>query len=161
MGLTEADKTWTSMHWQAASLVVAQFVLAAALVLTTSWSHVPQSWRLGVAVGLLSIGSLIAVWAWLVMGLLRLRVMPHPAESAQLLRSGPYGLIRHPMYSGLLLASLGCLAWDFHWWRLALWCGLWAVLETKSRIEEVLLLQKFTEYGAYRQVTGRFLPFIY
>ena len=142
----------------ARALVIAQFLLAAAVVLSTSWRTVPQPFIFAIALIVLVLGSSLAIWAWAVMGWRRLRIMPHPAESAQLLCSGPYRFIRHPMYAGLLVAAAGCVLWDFEFLRLSMWLALVAVLETKSQIEERLLDEKFSGYSAYRQRTWRFLP---
>ncbi len=139
-------------------LVLAQFALAAAIVLSTRWSNTPSAWMGLLAVVLIVIGSGVAVWAWWVMGVRKLRVMPHPAKEANLLRHGPYRSIRHPMYSGLLIASLGCIVWDAGTARGLLWLGLLCALIAKTQIEELLLTEKFTDYPQYQSQSWRFLP---
>jgi protein-S-isoprenylcysteine O-methyltransferase Ste14 len=103
----------------------------------------------------------VAIWAWITMGIFRLRVMPHPSGKIELLETGPYRWIRHPMYSGLGIASLGLLLTDPNPWRIACLVSLLIVLERKSRYEERLLLAHFAEYSQYRTRTWRFLPGIY
>ncbi len=144
----------------ATALVIAQFVLAAAIVLSTAWRSPPQPALLLIGIVALAAGCSLAIWAWFVMGWRRLRIMPQPAESSQLLRSGPYRFIRHPMYTGVLVAAAGCVLWDFDIYRLLMWCSLAAVLEAKSQIEERLLDKKFSDYAEYRWHTWRFLPWI-
>ena len=80
----------------------------------------------------------------------------------QLVQTGLYSLIRHPMYVGGLLAIPG-LALVFRSW-LVVPMTLLGVLFLTLRIqkEEKLLAEHFgTEFAAYRQRTWRLLPFIY
>lgn len=139
-------------------LVLAQFVLAAAIVLSTPWRTWPTPLVGFFAVQMLLMGSGLAIWAWFTMGSQYLKVMPHPHREAKLLRHGPYRWIRHPMYAGLLLATLACSLWSGSVAQVASWLGLAGVLFCKTRIEEVLLAEKFPEYELYRKRTGRFLP---
>jgi protein-S-isoprenylcysteine O-methyltransferase Ste14 len=139
-------------------LVVLQFGLAAWLFLNTPWTVWPPAAQLVVAGSLLLMGGGIAIWAWWVMGLRRLRIMPHPAQQAMLLRHGPYRRIRHPMYAGLLLAGLSCVLWYSTAARIAVWLGLLAVLICKTHIEEQLLREKFPDYVHYASRTWRYFP---
>lgn len=83
---------------------------------------------------------------------------PNPLERARLQERGVYGLVRHPIYGGLILIALG---WSLVSSPLALVAtiALLLVLEVKSRLEESLLEQRFPEYDAYRhRVRWRFVP---
>ncbi|MCC7335169.1 MAG: isoprenylcysteine carboxylmethyltransferase family protein [Pirellulaceae bacterium] len=147
--------------WLARGLVLAQFVLAGAIVLSTPWRAWPPPPIGFLAVLLLLVGSGVAMWAWFTMGSQHLRIMPHPHQEAKLLRHGPYRWIRHPMYAGLLLATLGCCLWSGSLTQVAFWLGLVVVLFCKTRIEEDLLSEKFADYEQYRQSAGRFSPKIW
>jgi len=140
----------------APTLVGLQFTLAAVLVLTT------RALPLGaVSLALVIVGTSVAVWAWLSMGLRRIRVMPQPGDDRRLVASGPYAKIRHPMYSGLALFSAGLVVADPRPWRIGLWVGLAAVLIAKGRIEERLLNRHLPAYADYRRRTWRFIPWLY
>jgi len=86
---------------------------------------------------------------------------PRPIAGAPLVESGAYRLMRHPIYSGLVLAAIG--------WGLAtgslLAIGaaglLFLLLAAKSRREEVWLMAVHQEYGAYQRRTKRLIPWIY
>ncbi|MCA9248944.1 MAG: isoprenylcysteine carboxylmethyltransferase family protein [Planctomycetales bacterium] len=106
-------------------------------------------------------GAVVAVWAWLAMGLRRLRIMPHVHRDARLVTVAPYRWIRHPMYSGLLLFCAGLLLSNPSTWKAVLWLALLATLEAKSRIEEKLLAQRFPAYAEYTQRTWRYVPYLY
>lgn len=85
-------------------------------------------------------------------------VLPEPRDSAQLITSGPYRYVRHPLYTGLMLFALGCaVGWNtwVHWSVVA---ALAVVLHCKARREESLLALRFDDYRAYALRTGRFVP---
>ncbi len=136
--------------------VIAQFVLAAALVLSADWRQLPPA-----VLALTLPGVAIAVWAWGTMGLRRLRVTPTPREDGPLLQHGPYRWIRHPMYSGLLLFTAPLLVSPADGWRAAAWLGLLVVLIAKAKEEERLLRARFPRYADYADRTARFLPGIF
>lgn len=136
----------------AMTLVVLQFGLAAAIVLSTT---MPPS---GIAVWMLIIsGGTLAVWAWLTMGR-GLRILPAPDGKATLVDRGPYAWIRHPMYTGLMLFCGGLLLHDSRPGRLLLYLVLVIVLVIKGRYEERLLVRDLPGYAEYRRRTGGFLP---
>jgi protein-S-isoprenylcysteine O-methyltransferase Ste14 len=138
------------------AIVVAQFVLAAAIFLTLRWSPFCI-----VCYSIAAVGALIAIWAWITMGLFRLRVIPNPSKHAVLLEHGPYRFIRHPMYSGLLIAALGLVLTNPAPWRIITWLALVIVLVIKTRHEEPLLLRHFDNYHEYQSRTWRFIPLVY
>lgn len=139
-------------------LVVLQFGLAAWIFLSTPWMDRPRPASLFAACSLLVAGGVIAIWAWWVMGLSRLRIMPHPARRARLLCRGPYRYIRHPMYAGLLLAGLGGVLWHATVLRTLVWLCLVGVLACKTHIEEQLLRTRFSDYDRYASRTWRYFP---
>ena len=88
-------------------------------------------------------------------------VLPHPRAEGKLVETGPYRYIRNPIYAGLILASLG---WAVT--RVSLLAGVAAVLlavvlDLKRRREEGWLVERFPGYGAYRERTKAFVPFVY
>ncbi len=139
------------------ALVAAQFLICTALVGQLAWRQVShEAWYL--ASPLWIAGSLLGLWAWLSIGWRRLRIFPEPGPRAQLVQSGPYSRLRHPMYSGLLAAMLGCVVMSPQLLNWLLWFGLWGTLELKATREERLLAALYPCYRAYQQRTGKFLP---
>ena len=103
-------------------------------------------------------GMAFAVWARVYLGS-NWSSIPTIKEQHQLIRSGPYRLVRHPIYSGILLALVGTfLANGKVRGALAvilLWIG-WLV---KSRVEEEFMMRTFgAEYSEYRRTTGALFP---
>ena len=85
--------------------------------------------------------------------------MPRLKLDHQLIQTGPYALIRHPIYSGIMLALLGTALYLGQYRALlglALFvAGLW----WKARREEALLVTQFgDDYQRHRRRTGMFLP---
>jgi protein-S-isoprenylcysteine O-methyltransferase Ste14 len=80
--------------------------------------------------------------------------------SVQLVTTGPYALVRHPLYGGLLLAMLGSAIAQSLLWLLPLM--VYGPLFVRSaRREESLLLEQFSDgYAAYRRRTKMLLPFV-
>ena len=83
-------------------------------------------------------------------------------QGHQLIRTGPYAILRHPIYSGFMLATLGTAI------ALAEWSGLLAfaliVLAWgyKARLEEKVMLEQFgSEYEEYRRKVKGLIPFVW
>ena len=90
-----------------------------------------------------------------------LRVLPEPRAHAGLVESGPFALVRHPIYGGVLLFILGTalLVHSLLGVLLSLVFGVFFWM--KSEYEERQLRIKYPGYLAYRQrVTRRFIPFV-
>ena len=79
-------------------------------------------------------------------------------EEPELVTSGPYAYIRHPIYTGLIIAMLGsAMGFNVFWALLLVFVGAYFVLS--ARREEALLLQLFPEqYAAYKARTGMLVP---
>lgn len=77
----------------------------------------------------------------------------------QLVRTGPYAWVRHPIYSGLLLAMIGT-ALVLRESRGLLATGLlWVAFWMKSRMEEGFMLKAFgSVYEDYSRSTGALVP---
>jgi len=121
------------------------------------WSVVPLEFR---RIGLLIAGAALGLWALSANRFGNFRVLPEIKQGAKCVKSGPYRWVCHPMYTALLLVTLGSLICKFTGLRLAAWLGLVAVLCAKALREERLLRAQFSEYAAYRAHTGRFLPWL-
>jgi protein-S-isoprenylcysteine O-methyltransferase Ste14 len=117
---------------------------------------------LGRAVGLTLIGLGIAAAALGLVGLREnLTAVPRPIQGGRLIDDGVYGLVRHPIYTGIILAAVG--------WGLAtaspaallvaLLIGVF--FDVKARREEAWLLVAYPGYAEYRRRVRKLLPFVY
>jgi protein-S-isoprenylcysteine O-methyltransferase Ste14 len=87
---------------------------------------------------------------------------PRPRDNNTLVETGVYGLVRHPIYGGIILGAVGwaCL---FGSTLLTLIYALILFLffDIKSRQEEKWLTDKHPQYRAYQHRVRKLLPFIY
>jgi protein-S-isoprenylcysteine O-methyltransferase Ste14 len=78
-----------------------------------------------------------------------------------LIRSGPYASVRHPIYSGLLLAFLGTAVAVGEWRGLVALGLAFLALLRKSRVEEQRMREAFPGYDAYCRTTAALIPFVF
>jgi protein-S-isoprenylcysteine O-methyltransferase Ste14 len=122
---------------------------AATLAVVAGWIHVAAGSTLVVAAlaGLQAGDALTAV--------------PRPRDTARLIESGPYRLVRHPIYGGLVLAAAG---WAVMRASLPALLGaaiLLVFFDLKRRREEAWLRDRFPGYAAYSAKTRRMIPWLF
>jgi protein-S-isoprenylcysteine O-methyltransferase Ste14 len=108
---------------------------------------------------LLGIG--LGIWAILSMRIGNFNITPDPLIRSKLVKSGPYRLIRHPMYLALLLTTLPLVINDFDLVRFIIWSILLIDLLLKLNYEENLLVVKLAGYDQYASQSYRLIPFLY
>lgn len=86
--------------------------------------------------------------------------LPYPRSDAELVETGVYRLVRHPIYGGLGLAAVGWGMLMASPAALVAAAVLWGFFELKSRREEAWLEGRFADYAAYRARTRRLIPWI-
>lgn len=144
--------------------VALQFALLGLAVLlgATDLSGWPEGARGGlrmIGVLLVSAGTVVAVLAAFGLGS-SLTAMPAPVERGRLRTDGVYGVVRHPMYTAVLLATLG--------WALVSsprvlipFALLAVVLDLKRQVEERWLAEVYPDYAAYRmRVRWALVPYL-
>ena len=137
--------------------VVGQFVLGFAVLAAALAWHAAFFWP-----GLvpLTLGAGASLGALFNLGN-SLSVFPLPKNDAVFVGDGLYRWVRHPIYSGLLLAALG---WAVLWlsWPAGLVWLLFAVwMDRKASAEEAWLVQKYSNYADYRRRVRKFVPFLW
>jgi protein-S-isoprenylcysteine O-methyltransferase Ste14 len=79
----------------------------------------------------------------------------------ELITSGPYALVRHPIYTGLLTMFVGTVIVLGHVAGIIAMPFVFGSLWIKLRYEEKLMLKQFpSEYATYQQRVKRLIPFI-
>ena len=117
-------------------------------------------WREGVGLVLFAVGLGFAIWARLHIG----RNWGTPMtqkDDPELVTSGPYHLVRHPIYSGVLLAGVGTdIALSWMWLIAVVLAGIYFVYS--ATVEERYLTKQFPDtYPAYKSSTKMFVPFVF
>lgn len=142
----------------ALGLVAAQFVLLGALAFLPHGQLWPVNAGVVVlAVVLALLGATLAVLGVLGLGP-ALTASPIPRENTPLVTSGVYGLVRSPIYTGLMTGGLGLALVGASVWHVVAWVALIVLLSAKTRWEERMLLAEHSDYAAYGASVGRFLP---
>lgn len=86
--------------------------------------------------------------------------LPYPRAGAELVETGAYAFVRHPIYGGLVIAATGWGLVTASLPALASAVALLGFFELKSRREEAWLETRFPGYAAYRTRTRRLIPWI-
>lgn len=82
-------------------------------------------------------------------------------QDHELIRSGPYALVRHPIYTGLLFAILGTAVAIGEWRGLIAFVLITAGFVIKLRTEEKFMSETFgTQYAHYRAEVPALIPFL-
>ena len=104
----------------------------------------------GAALVLRSRAELHAAWS----------LVPQADHSTGLVTTGPYRLVRHPIYLGLILLALGQALAFSNWFAGAiLLVGIVPTFAWRAGAEETLLSRTFGErYVLYRRQTKRIIP---
>jgi protein-S-isoprenylcysteine O-methyltransferase Ste14 len=107
----------------------------------------------GMALVLRSRSELGAAWS----------LVPKADQGTDLVTTGPYRWVRHPIYLGLALVALGeATAFDSWLACLLVLCGILPTFAWRARVEEAALSHSFGEpYDDYRRRTGLIIPHLF
>ncbi len=87
--------------------------------------------------------------------------LPYPVEDNELVTTGVYRLVRHPLYSSLLFAGFGWVVYTLSLSHLLLLIGAFFFFSFKAAKEEEWLTERHPEYAEYKRRVKKFIPFIY
>lgn len=148
-------------------LVIAQVLLMVLVFLGPRIGIGRQGWpfplpgicRLAGIVLMVGGGALLAA------GLFRLgrdlTPLPFPKDGSSLVQTGPYALVRHPMYGGGAILALGWALAFRSWLTIGCVVILFVFLDLKSRREERWLADRFPDYANYQRRVRKLIPFVY
>lgn len=120
--------------------------------------HQTISWQLDlVATFLILAGTGISLWALLWLGR-SISVMP---EARELVTSGPYAIVRHPLYLGDEVALGGVALLFLSPAGLAVFAAQFALQLYRIHFEEQVLGKAFPDYAAYSTRVKRLIPGLY
>jgi protein-S-isoprenylcysteine O-methyltransferase Ste14 len=112
---------------------------------------------LALCAGLMGAGFLLQLWAKLTLR----RSFGVVAANRGVKASGPYALIRHPMYGGYALTHVGFLLSGPAWWNLAVYGGTFAIAVSRILAEERVLMQDPAYRALAEKCRYRLLPFVF
>lgn len=110
--------------------------------------------------GITAMGLVFSIWARRHLGINWSQAVT-VKKGHELITSGPYSLVRHPIYTGLLLGFLGTAVARGEWRGLLSVALVFAVLWRKLRLEEKWMHSQFGEsYIAYSKQVTALVPFV-
>jgi protein-S-isoprenylcysteine O-methyltransferase Ste14 len=117
-------------------------------------------WRAGLGLFLFTLGLGFAIWARLNIG----RNWGTPMskkDEPELVTSGPYRLVRHPIYSGILVAGTGtAVTLSWMWLIVVALAGVYFIYS--ATVEEHYLTEQFPDtYPMYKRSTKMLVPLIF
>ena len=87
--------------------------------------------------------------------------LPYPKKDAELVTTGLFAYVRHPIYFGVILMAFGWSIYIQGTLTLVYSLILVLFLDLKSRQEEVWLSHKFADYRQYQSRTRKLIPGLY
>jgi len=102
----------------------------------------------------------LITWARITFGRRSFHVAANPTEGG-LVTTGPYRLIRHPIYTAVCLFTVPAVI--AHWSAVSVACGILVLASAFLRVflEEKMLVGRYPEYRQYAARTPRMLPFVF
>lgn len=144
--------------WLASAAYIAMLVVPA-LDYRNGWSHVPLA--------LIMLGDiLIALGFWFILIVYRANTFTaatvQVAQNQIVISTGPYAIVRHPMYASGLLYVLGSPLALGSWWGLLAVAAFTPVLIWRLLDEESMLSADLKGYEEYRQrIRYRLVPYLW
>lgn len=146
-------------------LVVIQMVLVALYIFIPAWPDLRSGdlyqqlallrWSallIGIVVGaILGIGGSLNIRKYLT-------PLPYPVDNNQLVDSGVYALVRHPLYSAQLFAAAGWAIFSLSLTHLIVTLVALIFFNYKASKEEAWLMERHPEYRKYASRVGKFVP---
>jgi protein-S-isoprenylcysteine O-methyltransferase Ste14 len=143
--------------WVIAQLVLFALLFAAPLI-ASGESPTLLAVPLGLLIGV--VGLIIALLGIAQLGS-SLSIFPRPVSNGQLVQTGVYGIVRHPIYTGVIFAALGWSIVMWSWLAILLTLVLGVFFDRKSAFEETMLSSTYREYAAYQTRVKKLIPWVY
>lgn len=139
--------------------VLAQSVLLLGVIVPSVWFHEKHLPLPAIAMGtaLFASGACFGIAGARAIGR-ALTPFPKPRSGAPLVQTGIYAQVRHPLYTSVILMSLGTALVSLNVIALAAALALLPFFHAKARQEEGWLRRQYPDYDDYARRVPRFLP---
>jgi protein-S-isoprenylcysteine O-methyltransferase Ste14 len=159
VGVKAGRTRWARFAGVRVAIILAVLLLLRLRVLKGQHAVTDDPWLQGVGLAIFLLGLALAVWARIYIG--RNWGMPMSEKAdPELVTTGPYSAIRHPIYSGIILAMAGTTVAVSLYWLIAV-VLLGAYFLYSAAMEERYMAEVFPNaYPRYKQSTKMLIPFI-
>jgi len=160
---SEWREPWATQIWHRSPIWVAAFLLFARV--RFPWILGRRVWPPTILAGIVGIvvlaaGLALSVWARVHLGRNWSGRVTIKADHS-LIRTGPYRVVRHPIYTGLVAGVLSTAITVGEWRAVVAFVLVVGALIVKLRVEERRMASIFPEYDRYRRETAALVPFVY
>jgi protein-S-isoprenylcysteine O-methyltransferase Ste14 len=87
--------------------------------------------------------------------------LPYPKPDGELVQTGIYAIVRHPLYTGVTLAAKAYAIGQLSLSHFVVMLLLFAFFNFKANQEETWLSEKYPNYCDYRQRVKKLIPWVY
>ena len=138
--------------------VILQFILFGVYLIEIDLITIslPEWFKLGVLTFSV-LGIIIIVLSFYQLGS-NLSPFPSPVKNADLITTGIFKYLRHPIYTGILLILFSVAIYNTSEYKLIICILLLILFQFKSKYEESRLIANFENYKDYMKDTGKFIP---
>ena len=150
---------WTQFAGVRVAGILVTLVLIRLRVFKIHGAATGNPWLLGIGLAIFILGLALAVWARVYLG--RNWGMPMSQKAdPELVTTGPYGKIRHPIYSGIILGMVGSAIAVSAYWLIAV-AILGVYFLVSAVVEERTMARLFpAAYPPYRRATKILIPYV-
>ena len=160
VGVKAGRTRWARFAGVRVALVLVVLLLLRLRVFKGHQAVTDDPWLQGTGLAIFLLGLALAVWARVYLG--RNWGMPMSEKvDPELVTTGPYSTVRHPIYSGIILAMIGTTVAVSLYWLIAV-VLLGAYFVYSAVMEERYMTGLFPDaYPRYKQSTRMLIPFIF
>ena len=150
---------WTQFAGMRVALFLVILLLVRLRVFKVDETATDNPWLAGIGLAAFVLGLALAVWARVYLGRNWGMPMSHKADP-ELVTTGPYGRIRHPIYSGIIVAMVGTAMAVSPYLLIAVPI-LGAYFLVSAVVEERTMAKLFpAAYPPYKRATKMLIPYI-
>jgi protein-S-isoprenylcysteine O-methyltransferase Ste14 len=159
MAATAKQSRWSWLSWVRVGMILVVVLLVRLRFFGSSGAATGNPWLLGIGLATFVLGLALAVWARVYIGTNWGMPMSQRADH-ELVTTGPYGRIRHPIYSGIILGTVGtAIAVSPYWLYAGAILGAYFVFS--AVMEERTMAKLFpAAYPSYKRATKMLVPYV-
>lgn len=150
---------WTQFAGIRVGIILVVLLLVRLRVFKGHQTSTSDPWLLGIGLAIFVLGLALAVWARVYLGRNWGMPMSQKAEP-ELVTTGPYSRVRHPIYSGIILGMVGTAIAVSIYWLIAV-AILGGYFLFSAVVEERTMAKLFpAAYPPYKHATKMLIPYI-